>query len=240
MRKLCFLVALSGCSQTAIKDMPQDERPDASQLPRVDAGLEPQYPDAAVMQPKDAGPVMPPGDACAPQVTQLLKNPAFDMAPQGTGWTETLIDATSLLITDEDGVVEHTPPLKAWLGGFEAATSTVKDSLVQNVAIPMNTTALTLTGMYDVRTDEPASTTAYDTAKIEITELDGTVIATPLSLSNVTPKTAWTMLGHAFTQNLSGKTVRFRITSSNDTLDATSFFFDSLALTATHGCAPIN
>jgi hypothetical protein len=238
------LVVLAACSQTAVEDQVVNVTPDASQLPRFDAGPQqppPQYPDAGVMPPpKDA--MMPMGDACAPQVTQLLKNPSFDQPPQGTGWTQTLIISDSPLITDEDGVVEHTAPYKAWLGGFEALLfTTVTDSLVQNVTIPANTTALTLTGMYDVRTSEPASTTEYDTAKLTITETDGTVIATVLALSNKTPKTAWTMFGHAFTQNLSGKTVRFHITSTNDSLDVTSFFFDSLGLTATHGCAaPIN
>jgi len=238
VNKLCFgLVALTACSaQSSPSEL---TLPDASQAARTDAPNNPPPPppgaDAAVV-PADAA--TPAGDACVPQVTQLLVNPAFDNAPIGTGWSQTLIDVLSPLITDADGVVEHTTPYKAWLGGFEAGTGTVKDSLVQNVAIPANTTHLVLTGMYDVRTDELPSTIEYDTAKLVITELDGTTIVTVLALSNTAPTTAWTMFGHAFTQNLSGKTVRVRLTSTNDLSDATSFFFDSLALTATHGCAP--
>jgi len=233
--RICFsLMAATACSAQA-SDPVIESTPDAGKVARVDADNQnppPPPSDAA----QDAG---GPGDACAAQVTQLLKNAAFDQAPLGTGWTQTLIDSNEPLIIDDlAGVVSHTQPYKAWLGGLEAGLAvTVTDSLVQNVTIPANTTALVLTGMYDVRTAEAPSTTAYDTAKLVITELDGTVIVTVLSLSNLTPKTAWTAIGHAFTQNLAGKTVRVRLTSTNDELDPTSFFFDSLALTATHGCA---
>ncbi|HEY5926733.1 MAG TPA: hypothetical protein VIV11_33835 [Kofleriaceae bacterium] len=237
MRNPAVVVALLACA-CAAQSGPAPEindTPDAGQVARLDARQDPPPP-----PPPDAGVLVdaatPPGDACISQVKQLLVNPAFDASPQGAGWQQTLVDIESPLITGDDGVLEHTPALKAWLGGYEALVGTATDVLVQNVTIPANTTHLVLTGMYDVRTGEPASTTAYDTAKLVITEMDGTVIATVLSLSNLTPKTAWTMFGHAFTQNLSGKTVRVRLTSSNDILDPTSFFFDSLALTATSGC----
>ena len=233
------LLLVSACSAQSSGPDNIDTTPDASQAARVDAPNNtppPTYPDAGVVVPPDAA--APMGDACVPQVTQLLKNPAFDQSPLGTGWTQTLIALDSPLITPDDGVVEHTAPNKAWLGGLEATTGTVTDVLVQSVAIPANTTALVLTGMYDVRTGEAPSTTAYDTAKLVITETNGTEIVSVLAVSNLTPKTAWTMFGHAFTQNLSGKTVRLRITSTNDDLDPTSFYFDTLALTATHGCSP--
>ena len=35
------------------------------------------------------------------------------------------------------------------------------------------------------------------------------------------------------TQNLSGQTVRLRLTSTNDIWEATSFYFDTFAVTAT-------
>ena len=228
--KLCFsLLVLAGCPAKLAAPGDESATPDASQAARFDA---------AENQHLDGGTTTLPTDAaCGSQVTQLLANPAFDSAPLGTGWTQTLIDSTSPLITDEDGVVEHTAPYKAWIGGIEAPLgAVVKDSLVQNVSSPANTTHLVLTGMYDVRTSEAPSTTEFDTAKVYVTELDGTLIETALTASNVAPKTAWTMFGYAFTQNLAGKTVRVRISSTNDELDPTSFYFDSLALTATSGC----
>jgi hypothetical protein len=41
---------------------------------------------------------------------------------------------------------------------------------------------------------------------------------------------------HTFSQDLSGQTVRVRFTSKNDSSYSTSFFFDTFALTAIHGC----
>jgi hypothetical protein len=64
----------------------------------------------------------------------------------------------------------------------------------------------------------------------------GATIATILALSNLTPQTAWMPFEFTVAQNLSGQTVRLRVTSSNDGAYPTSFFFDTLALTATHGC----
>ena len=239
-QKISFslLMATAACSAQASDPPDVQGTPDAGQTARYDAQNQPPPPppgsDAAV----DAG--VPPGDGCAQQVTQLLKNATFDQAPLSTQWSQTRIDPYEPLVVDDPtiGVPAHTPPARAWLGGIEAGLSIeVTDALVQNVTIPTTTTALTLTGMYDVRTSEAPTTIAYDTAALVITELDGTPIVTVLSASNLTPKTTWTMFGHAFTQNLAGKTVRVRITSTNDFSDPTSFFFDSLALTATHGCS---
>lgn len=229
-------LGLSACSAEQTGEE-QAFGPDAGQIVRPDAAPEPVTPDAPV----DAAPVVPPGDACMPQVTQLLINPAFDMAPRGTGWQERLASPDAPLITTEDGVIEHTPVAKAWLGGFEAPTATALlfDAAYQDIVIPAGTTNLVVTGFHQVRTAEDPTTVEYDKGKITVTDLNGVVISTVLALSNTSSTTpTWTAFGYAFTQDLSGKTVRFRIASSNDDLDPTSFFFDSLAVTATYGCAP--
>jgi hypothetical protein len=230
--KLCFsLLLLTGCAAKLSSPGDEAAQPDASQAARTDAAIENPPP-----QHLDAGTT--PSDGCTTQVTQLLANPAFDGAPLGTGWTAELIDPNSPLITDEDGVVEHTPPYKAWLGGIDApAGYLVTDWLVQTVTIPANTTHLAFTGMYDVRTAEAPTTSEFDTADILVTELDGTVIQSVLAVSNATPKTAWASFDTTITPNLSGKMVRVYLTSTSDELDPTSFYFDSLALNATHACA---
>jgi hypothetical protein len=229
-----LVLGLSACA-AELDDQPLG--PDAGQVVRPDAAPEQQSvpPDAPV----DAAPVVPPVDACAPQVTQLLVNPAFDMSPRGTGWQERLAAPDYPLITSVDGVPEHTPVAKVWLGGLEAPTTTISDVAFQDIVIPPQTTHLVVTGFHDVRTAEAPTTVAYDQAKIVMTDPSGVLIADVLSLSNVTPTTTWTAFGYAFTQDLSGRTVRIHLTSINDDIDATSFFFDSLAITATHGCATI-
>ncbi|CAN5782662.1 hypothetical protein BH11MYX3_BH11MYX3_31380 [soil metagenome] len=208
-----------------------DAMPDAMPDAMVDAMVD-AMPDAMV----DAAVVVDaPPDACVPVTTQILVNPVFDLTPVGTGWTQTVIDPTYPLITDQDGVVEQTAPYKAWLGGIVAPSGSVTDVLYQDIAIPAGTTQLVLTGFYEVRSGESATdTNVYDTAEIAVTQTTGTPIVTINSFSNRTPTTTWTAINHTFAQNLSGQTVRLRMTSSNDFLNATSFYFDSLALNATH------
>jgi hypothetical protein len=191
-------------------------------------------PDAAIDAMVDAS-VTP--DACVPIASQLLLNPVLDLTPMGTNWQQTPIDVAFPLITDQDGPAEHSAPYKAWLGGFVAPTAggTVTDVLWQDVAIPAGTTLLTLSYYYIIGTQESATaTTAFDTASVAITQTNGTVIANVNSFSNLTPVGAWTAINFTVPQNLSGQTIRLRLTSSNDDSFTTNFFFDSFALTATH------
>lgn len=191
-------------------------------------------PDAPMAMPPDAG--MPDAYQCTVMTRQLLLNPVFDLTPMGVNWVMQNIDNAYPVITDQDGIVEHSAPYKAWMGGFEAPNlgQTVSDGLYQDVTIPMGTTMLVLTGVYEVRTGE-TGTTVYDTAQVALTQTNGTPIQTALSLSNAAPTTAWTPLSKTFTNPaaLSGQTVRLRFVSSNDDSFPTSFYYDTLALTAT-------
>lgn len=179
---------------------------------------------------------MPDAFVCVPVTTQLLVNPSFDLTPMGTGWTQTPIDVAFPPITDQDGPAEHSAPYKVWMGGFEApAGGTVTDIAYQDVVVPANTTSLVLTGFYIVGTQESATaTTAFDTGSLAITQTDGTQIVAVNSFSNLTTVAAWTAINFTVPQNLSGQTIRLRMTSSNDDSFVTNFFFDSFALNATH------
>lgn len=194
--------------------------------------------DAAPGTPDAAGApdafVAPPDAACEPQALQLLTNPAFDAAPIGTGWTETLIDPGFPLITDEDGIAEHTAPYKAWMAGFEGGA----DALVQAFTLPASATALVLSLQHETRTGEdPGAITAYDNAFVELTDGAGTTLATALALSNLTATTAWTSLVYTVDPALvaahAGETLQLRFRTTSDDSLATSFYFDSVALTAT-------
>lgn len=182
--------------------------------------------------PPDAAP--PDAYQCTVMTRQLLLNPVFDLTPAGTNWVMQNIDNAYPVITDQDGIVEHSAPYKAWMGGFVAPTigGSVSDGLYQDVTVPAGTTMLVLTGYYEVRTGETGST-VYDSAQVALTQTNGTPIETALSLTNAGPTTAWTAFSKTFTPNLSGQTVRLRFTSSNDDSFATSFYYDTLALTAT-------
>lgn len=236
---LLVTIALGGCARGELAGRDGEGRSDAG--PRLDAigadapavadsaapPLDASMPDAA----PDAAP-----DACVPVTTQLLVNAALDASPQGTGWAEQLIKAGYPLITPMDnpqGPTEHTAPFKAWLGGFTGAG--VTDVLSQDVAIPPATSSLVLTGYHAVRTDEGGAA-VRDTATVALALPSGGVIETALALSNLTPLAPWSPFSHAFAQIPSGQTVRLQLSSTNDAAYPTSFYFDTLALTATHGC----
>jgi hypothetical protein len=252
MRVLAALV-LVGCAQggrasvnhdgdIGQADGPIEQQPDApidapkqtdamADAKPIDAPPPPP-PDAAV----DAASAVPDAYQCQTMTRQLLLNPVFDLAPVGTNWVQQNIDNAYPVITDQDGVVENSAPYKAWMGGFIAGSGqTVSDMLYQDVTIPANTSALTLTGVYEVRTDETGSI-AYDTAQVALTQTNGTPIETALALSNAGPTTAWTAFSKTFANpmGLSGQTVRLRFVSSSDDSFATSFYFDTLALNVTY------
>jgi hypothetical protein len=187
------------------------------------------------MTPIDAPP--PIDAACMPTTMQLLVNPSFDAAPVGTGWTQTPIDPTYPLITGDDGIVEQTAPYKAWMGGLEApGLGTVSNELYQQVTVPAGTTQLLVRGFYEVRTAEAASSTVYDGGAVELTSSGGVVLENVLTMGNPTPTTVWTQFQRTFASPYAGQTVRLRFRSTNDFLDPTSFYFDTIVLQATVGC----
>jgi hypothetical protein len=171
---------------------------------------------------------------CTPMMTQLLVNPGLDLMPAGMGWTQTPINPATPIITADDGnsaVVEQSPTMKVWMGGYAQAVA--NDSLTQDVVIPMNTTALELTGFYWIKSSD-STFLPYDTLTFTV-ENGATVIGTVLSKDNTTRHTAWTPISYTIpAAGLSGQTIRLKIVTHNDDSLTTSFWFDTFALTATH------
>ena len=241
------LLAVAGCASGS-SPLGQGDAPVPVDAKQIDA---PNHTDAFVplpdafvpgdaFVPQDAPPDMmtdaaPTDAACVPMVTQLLANPALDLTPMGTNWQETPIDPAFPPITDQDGPAEQSAPYKMWLGGFAAGDlgmTTVTDVVYQDVTVPANTTQLVLSYYVIVGTQEdPAATTAFDTASVAFTQTNGTQAN---SFSNLTPVATWTKLTFTVPQNLSGQTIRLRLTSSNDISFGSNFFFDSFELNATH------
>jgi len=250
-RVLGITVLLAGCASGASLGPGQDAPPaldagtrhdatlDNDALATVDAAPTHDAPAIDAPQQHDAPPAIDaavaPPDACVPQVTQILLNPAFDLTPAGVSWTETSPQGFALV--GANVTPEQSAPFGAFLGG-ETGFGTVTDFLTQDVVIPAGTTKLELTGFYAVVTSETLGI-AFDTADIALTKTDGTPIEDVEPLSNLTtPVGAWTPFDHVVTNiaGLSGTTVRIRMTSTCDDTDETDFFFDTFALTATHGC----
>ena len=166
---------------------------------------------------------------CTPMMVNLLTNGNFETMPLATGWTETRIQNEPIVRTDGT-IVAQSGTVRAWLGGVTGAAAT--DALVQDFMVPASATNIGITGFYDVRTGETGAT-VYDTGKIELLTTGGTVLEAIQSFSNATPTTAWTAINKTFTSNIAGMTVRLRMTTTNDIINATSFYFDTLAVNAT-------
>ncbi len=254
MKHAAVIVALVGCAQGSARLGNGDGPPPPDTSTRADARID----DARVV--RDAHAVMDarpidarvfmdarpidahvymdarPIDACVPITSELLANPAFDLTPAGTQWTAQPIDSGYPIITGDQGMVQESAPYDAWMGGWAGTdknTTSLTDLLYQDVAVPANTTHLVLTGYYAVATSE-TGTTVYDTGNLDLIQTNGTPIEAVLAVNNTTSAATWTALSHTFATNVSGQTVRLRFTTTNDITNATSFFFDTMSLKATH------
>jgi hypothetical protein len=211
----------------------------------IDAAVDARPIDAEPIDaPPDARPIDAPPDACVPQVTQLLLNPAFDLTPVGSDWDQHPIPnipgGPYPLITGE-GEPPQSAPEQAFLGGIDGddadpEVAHVTDELFQQVTIPANTTQLVVSGFYFVASEEdPGDPTVFDTGDAAMLSTSGTLIEDVLSLTNVTAAsmTGYVTFSHTFTTDLAGQTVRLRFTSTNDEINPTAFYFDTLSLEAT-------
>ncbi|MGE3548089.1 MAG: hypothetical protein AB7L28_29470 [Kofleriaceae bacterium] len=218
---LIVLVAAgpAGCAKAGFEGGGTTE-PDAE----IDAPVAP--PDDAAI---DSPGMMPDAPPCTMATTQVLTNPAFDLSPAGMGWTEQPFDPTINIITTA-GPAAPSAPYKAWLGGYEAAST---DVMYQDFVMPNGTTMLTLSGSYAIgSTDSP--TVVKDTAAVE--RLDGgTPFATIKTFDNTMSTGGWTtMMASVPVSGRSGHTIRLRFTAICDGAANTNFFFDSLSLTAAY------
>lgn len=219
-RRLWPLALLAACAEAGQSrpggqvDAPPGNTPDASiDAPPVTGG--------------EAG-IDTPGP-CTPMMVNLLTNGNFETQPLATGWTETRIQNEPIVRSDGT-LVAQSGTVRAWLGGLTGSAAT--DALTQDIMVPASATNIGFTGFYDVRTGE-TGTTVYDTAKVELLSTGGAVLESLKTFSNAAPTAAWTSFTQPLTSNVAGMTVRLRLTSTNDILNATSFYFDTLALTAT-------
>jgi len=190
-------------------------------------------PDAS---PQLDAPPAPPDAGCVLTVdntSQLLTNGGFDMPPLGTGWSVTPANPNFPVISATPQIPAHSPSAKAWMGNFEGTT----DEIHQDFAVPASTTMLVVEGYYQLKTMEGPSL-ARDSGKVELVTTMGMVIETALALDNTQQDTMWTHFSHAFAPanvtSVAGQTVRFRITTSNNQVQPTSFLFDTLLLFAAH------
>lgn len=190
-------------------------------------------PDSMIAPMPDAPP------ACVPMAIEHLMNPVFDLAPDGVNWTAVRDPQLYPIISaNPTGLAPISAPNKAWFGGAagnDLGTSSVTDSLHQDITFPANATTFVVTGYYLIGGIEETGT-LYDTFTLDVIETNGTPIENIIQLNNTqnTSATTFATFNKTLTSNLAGRTVRLRGTSTNDILYHTSFFFDSLSFKATH------
>ncbi len=220
---ICLAFALAGCASAESQQQ---------NVGVVDSGVGGD-PDAAGSGSTDAAPTgTDSGTGCTVTTRDLLTNPTFEVTPAASGWTPVPIVANDPLVSNTGGIAAQSPAYRAWLGGVAQPNST--DRLYQDVLVPASTTMLALTGFYEVRTSESGAT-IYDRGTAAIQTTAGAQIELIKALDNAHPTTAWTPLDMTFANlaQMKGQTIRIHFTSTNDGLNATSFYFDTLHLNAT-------
>lgn len=213
-----------------------DDQPDAPPTPDAHEEVFPDAPPDAMVLPPDA----PPIDACVPQQQEKLANPALDLAPNGTGWVEVPIQnlpGGPYPIITADGLAAVSAPNKAWLGGAAGedaspVAATLTDQLYQDITFPADATNFIVSGMFASGGIEDTDA-IYDTFTLDITETNGTPIENVMVADNRVLMGTFTAFSKTLTSNLAGRTVRLRATSTNDIINHTNFFLDTLSFKAT-------
>ncbi len=162
--------------------------------------------------------------SCTPMADLLI-----DATPVGMGWTGTPANPMYPIIT-ANGLTPHSTPDKAWMGSVVSAS----DEMHTDVVVPAAATGLVLAGYSQVRTTE-TGTTAYDTAKVVITDTSDVLLESALALDNTNAGTTWVAFTHTLTSNVAGRTLRVKLSTTNNATKATSFYFDTVSLSVT-GC----
>jgi hypothetical protein len=94
-----------------------------------------------------------------------------------------------------------------------------------------------LNGYYTVATgeDNVGLPGPWDFGDIVLATTANALLEDAIDLDNRSANAAYTPFNHSFaTAGIAGTTVRLVIESQNDSMLATSFYFDTLTLTATH------
>jgi Big-like domain-containing protein len=157
--------------------------------------------------------------------TQLLGNPGFENGSTNPApWS-----ATSGVISNSASEPPHGGSWDAWLDGYG---TTHTDTLMQQVSIPSNATAATLTFWLHIDTAETTTTSAFDTLAVQVRNSSGTVLSTLKTFSNLNKNTGYTQQSFDLT-SFKGQTIQINFVGTEDSSLQTSFVLDDFALNVT-------
>ena len=149
--------------------------------------------------------------------SQLLLNPGFESG--AVNWT-----GSAGPITTDTGRPARTGTWKMWLGGNGVTTT---ENEAQTVTIPATATSATLTFWIRIDSAETSTTSAFDTAKIQI--VNGATTTTLATYSNLDKGTTYVQKSFNVTA-YKGSAISVKFLSSEDSSLQTSFVVDDTAL----------
>ena len=157
--------------------------------------------------------------------TQLFGNPGFENgASSPAPWT-----ATTGVIANSASEPPHGGTWDAWLDGYG---TTHTDTLMQQVTIPSNATAASLTFWLHIDTAETTTSTAFDTLAVQVRNSSGTVLSTLKTFSNLNAAAGYQQQTFDVL-SFKGQTIQINFLGKEDSTLQTSFVVDDTALSVT-------
>jgi hypothetical protein len=172
--------------------------------------------------------------------TEALTDGGFESATSSSnsapGWTGTSsVSGHNTIVVGAGNA--HTGNANGFLGSANSET----DTLTQTFSIPSTSTAASLTFWVNIVTSETTTTTVYDTLKVEIHNSSGTLLATPLTLSNLNATSSNNTAGVYFKpaaidlSTYKGQTLQLVFRAATDFTLPTTFRIDDVSVALTGG-----
>lgn len=162
--------------------------------------------------------------------TQLLGNPGFENGPSNPApWTLTSTHSPVEIINSSTKEPPHSGTFDAWLDGFGTNNT---DTIMQQVTIPSNATAATLSFWLHIDTAETSTTTQFDKLTVQVRDSSGNVLSTLATFSNLDHVSGYKQ--HTFDlSSFKGQTIQIFLQGQEDFELQTSFVLDDFALNVT-------
>jgi uncharacterized membrane protein len=163
-------------------------------------------------------------------VTELLGNGGFENgAASPAPWVLTSTHTPLNIINSSASQPPHTGTFDAWMNGWGTTTT---DTVMQQIAVPANATAVSFSFWLHIDTAETTTTTAFDTLQVQVRNSSGTVLQTLATFSNLNHATGYQQ--HTFSlQSFAGQTIQVFFVGAEDSSLQTSFVLDDISLKVT-------
>jgi uncharacterized membrane protein len=163
-------------------------------------------------------------------VTELIGNGGFENgASSPAPWVLTSTHTPLEIINSSASEPPHTGTFDAWMNGWG---TTDTDTVMQQVVVPANATAVTLSFWLHIDTAETSTTTAFDTLQVQIRNSSGTVLQTLATFSNLNHATGYQQQTFNLA-SFAGQTIQVFFLGKEDSTLQTSFVLDDVSLKVT-------